>query len=113
MDMDSYYFILEGHTPKAVSLREWGKWMEVNRMNKNVADDTINGTRVSTVFLGSDHGFGSGSPVLFETMMFDAEGDTAHDEYQERYCTWEEAEEGHRRAVIKLEHASNERMKNA
>lgn len=46
---------------------------------------------VSTVFLGLDHNYGIGPPVLFETMIFGGE----HDGYQERYCTWDEAVEGH------------------
>ena len=51
--------------------------------------------RVSTVFLGLDHGFGAEEPVLFETMIFGGE----YDEYCERYCTWDEAVEGHAKAV--------------
>ena len=46
---------------------------------------------VSTVFLGLDHAFDGGTPLLFETMIFGGE----HDEYQERYATWDEAEAGH------------------
>lgn len=53
--------------------------------------------RVSTVFLGIAHGFrGTGLPILFETMVF---GDPRHPDYQERYCTVEEAHAGHARAV--------------
>lgn len=48
---------------------------------------------VSTVFLGVDHSFGGGKPILFETMVF---GSCAHDEACERYSTYEEAERGHR-----------------
>jgi hypothetical protein len=54
-----------------------------------------NGTEVSTVFLGLDHAWGDGPPLLFETMIF---GGT-EDEYCERYSTWEEAEAGHKKAV--------------
>jgi hypothetical protein len=42
-----------------------------------------------------DHRFGSGPPLLFETMIFGEEDD----EYQKRYSTWKEAEEGHQIAV--------------
>ena len=49
---------------------------------------------VSTVFLGIDHNFGSHDrPILFETMIFPAA------EYCVRYATWDEAEEGHQRAL--------------
>ena len=50
---------------------------------------------VSTVFLGLDHAFGSGPPMLFETMVF---GGKYSDE-QWRYSTWDEALEGHWKAV--------------
>jgi hypothetical protein len=48
------------------------------------------------VFLGLDHQYGfNGPPVLFETMIFGGK----HDDYQDRYLTWDEAEAGHERAV--------------
>jgi hypothetical protein len=49
---------------------------------------------VSTVFLGIDHNFGNGPPLLFETMVFGGE----YDGYCKRYSTWEEAEGGHKTA---------------
>lgn len=51
---------------------------------------------ISTVWLGIDHGWGNGRPVIFETMIFGFDDDF---EYQERYCTEAEAVEGHARAV--------------
>ena len=36
------------------------------------------------------------TPIVFETMVFD--GDRS-DIYQERYATWKEAEDGHKRAI--------------
>lgn len=88
-------YILEGKDPKLVEdVLEWGKWFET--ANRHVAQTTLpNGTRVSTVFLGLDHSFSDGEPILFETMIFGGE----HNEYQERYSTWEEAEAGHKQAV--------------
>ncbi len=88
-------YILEGKEPKAVEdVLEWGRWFET--ANRHVAENTLpNDVRVSTVFLGLDHSFGQGTPVLFETMIFGGE----HDQYQERYGTWEEAEAGHKKAV--------------
>jgi hypothetical protein len=50
---------------------------------------------VSTVFLGLDHQWGDGPPLVFETMIFGGE----HDQYQERYSTWDEAEAGHKQGV--------------
>ena len=39
------------------------------------------------------------APVLFESMIFGGE----HDEYQRRYCTYDEALEGHNNLVKALE----------
>lgn len=55
---------------------------------------------VSTVFLCHDHRwFEPGPPIVFETMIFGG----PHDEYQARYCTIEEAREGHAFAVFLAE----------
>lgn len=87
-------FILDGHTPvPAASLREWGRWFETG--NRVVAQDKIGDVKVSTVFLGLDHQWGEGPPLLFETMIFEG----PHDGYQERYSTWDEAEAGHKVAL--------------
>lgn len=64
---------------------------------RRVAETFIGDIKISTVFLSLDHGYGIGDPILFETMIFG--GPEEIDEFQERYCTWEEAEEGHKNAV--------------
>jgi hypothetical protein len=52
--------------------------------------------RVSTVFLGIDHGWSPDEPpVVFETMIFGG----PESEYQERYSTEAEAIEGHEKAL--------------
>ena len=52
--------------------------------------------RVSTVWLGCDHSFGEGAPIIFETMVFGIEG---ADEYMQRYATEEQARAGHAETV--------------
>lgn len=47
--------------------------------------------RISTVFLGLDHQYGSGPPILWETMVFGG----VLDGFQERYATKAEALAGH------------------
>lgn len=60
-----------------------------------------NGHVVSTVFLGLDHNFtGRGPPILFETMIFPL--DSRQESYCMRYVTWQEAEEGHQRAMAMI-----------
>lgn len=80
-------------------LLQWAQWYEMPL--RRVAWDAIQGKQISTIFLGLDYSFGhTNPPLLFETMIFDS----AHcwppeDPYQERYATWEEAMEGHKRAI--------------
>ena len=63
--------------------------------DKAVRQELVNDGWISTVFLGLNHNCGDGPPILFETMVFGGE----FDGYQDRYSTWEEAEEGHKKAV--------------
>lgn len=44
----SDHYILDGHKTVPVGAREWARWLEVNRANRHVADETIEGIRVST-----------------------------------------------------------------
>jgi hypothetical protein len=85
------HYILNGHEPVEIDdLLAWGEWFET--ADRHVArDELAPGVIVSTVFLGLDHQFGNGPPILFETMVFDdyERGDG------ERYSTWDEAETGH------------------
>jgi hypothetical protein len=92
-------YILKGRTPELCEdVVEWARWYD--KADRRVADwqGTVNGqdVRVSTVFLGIDHDFSKdGPPILFETMVFGGE----RDQEQERYATWEEAEDGHAKFV--------------
>jgi len=56
---------------------------------------------VSTVFLGLDHRWDSGPPLLFESMCFNG----PLDEAQERYTTWEQAKKGHSEMVEAVKNA--------
>lgn len=86
-------YILDGKVAVPCNaLLAWGAWFET--ASRHVADTRKDGVRVSTVFLGLDHSFGGSVPLLFETMIFGGE----HDQFQERYSTWDEAETGHKDA---------------
>ena len=89
-------YILDGKKPvKEPDLLRWSKWFEVIK-NRVVAQDKIQDIHVSTVFLGLDHNWlKSDDPILFETMIFGG----PHNNYQERYRTWKEAEVGHKNAI--------------
>lgn len=84
-------YILVGKKPKQVKdLFEWAKALETQ--NRIVEQTKIGDVEVSTVFLGLDHSFGNGKPLLFETMIFGGK----EDGYTERYSTWDEAVKGHK-----------------
>jgi hypothetical protein len=81
----------------AVTLDEWGAWIQDNSRDKHVGDEFVDKYRVSTVFLGLDHRFGGeGPPLIWETMVFSPGGS---DDYCERYATYEEALAGHHKAI--------------
>lgn len=91
------YYILLDHTPIAVDMMTWAKWFETSFDKRRVAHTVINDRcYVSTIFLSLNHNyFGTGDPVLFETMVFG--GPLA--EHGDRYTTWAEAERGHEEMV--------------
>ena len=67
-------YILKGKEPEPVhDVLAWGRWFET--ADRRVALDRIGETDISTVFLGLDHQFGSGPPLLFETLVFGGELD--------------------------------------
>lgn len=84
--------LLPDETVKSVSLLEWAEWFESNPAARIIAKTRVAESDVSTVFLGIDHSFGDGPPILFETMVF---GGPLNQE-QERYCTLKEAKDGHK-----------------
>jgi hypothetical protein len=95
---DKYVLDSDGNPVREPSLLKWALWFE--HADRQVALDVFaQGHRVSTVFLGLNHSFGSGPPVLWETMVFNDYGDIAC----ERYTSREDALAGHQRAIEELE----------
>jgi hypothetical protein len=91
-------YILDGHEAKpCYDLMHWAHWFA--SANRRVDETIVGDKRVSTVFIGLNHQYGEGPPLLFETMIFAPDNDG---EYQTRCTTWEEAEEMHRKAVESL-----------
>ena len=74
-------------------LFEWAKDIEDNSKRLLRQETLPNGIRLSTVWLGLDHRFGKGPPLIFETMAFQ-DGDEI---LCERYSTRTEALDGHER----------------
>jgi hypothetical protein len=81
-----------------ISFEEWGA--KFDSMEYKVVDrwgewDAEGELVVSTVWMGINHRFGPGPPLIFETMIF---GEPYHNECM-RYATESEAREGHRRSA--------------
>ncbi len=89
-----YYVLDSAGQPVPAELMEWARFMG---MGPAVLEQTDLGfSFVSTVFLGTDHNFlGDGPPILWETAVF---GWKLGGEC-ERYCSREEALEGHKKMV--------------
>lgn len=99
--MTDNHYILKRKKLVMVDLITWARWLETARENRIVKQQTLkNGRFVSTIFLGTDHNFGAGKPLLFETMVFALKGD-GEELDMDRYSTWEEAEKGHKLMVEK------------
>lgn len=86
-----------------IDSQEWTRlftpdYQRVARTKVTDAADPSKSFDVSTVWLGIDHAWGGGPPVIFETMVF-AEG-TSVDEDCRRYCTETEARQGHTASVV-------------
>ena len=96
--MSDKYILDENHQPvKCDDLMKWANWFE-NADRKVAKTELSNDVKVSTVFLGLDYNFSEGgTPVLFETMIFGGK----FDQEMDRYSTWDEAEKGHEKMVVK------------
>lgn len=81
---------------RPISLEQWARELEANR--RVAWDDLGKLGVVSTVYLGLDHSFGGGPPLIFETMVFGG----PMDEFMDRYSTEEQALGGHRFVVQAL-----------
>ena len=92
--MSRHYFLNPDHSYRPCDLLTWARQFESE--DRQVADDEINGCRVSTVWLGTDHNYFGGSPLVFETMVFQSRG---NDKYCTRHTTWEQALAGHQEAI--------------
>lgn len=106
-----YYYDIDG-TPIADTLT-WGRLMEQRREDGSfrIGDDTLpNGVWISTVWLGLDHRWGAGPPLIFESMafglphremVFEREMDVRDELDIARYSTLAQAQAGHAAMLAK------------
>jgi hypothetical protein len=105
VEMPNMKYILKGKKviPEP-NLLKWATFFHFE--DRHIGRDIVGHVLISTVFLGLDHRFNveSGKPIVFETMIFGGK----HDQWQRRYCTWEEAEKGHEKAVKLVKDKQND-----
>lgn len=106
----SWYILTTDNKPVAVSVREASKWLEENIHRNVLKQDTLENDQgdkifVSTVFLGLDHSWDNKGLILWETMIFGG----INDQYQERYNSYEDALEGHQRAIDLIKQENGEK----
>jgi hypothetical protein len=100
--MSNHLYILDDNNnviPEPDTLK-WGMWFEKSRKQRIVAQETIGDSYVSTVFLGLDHNWEpSGSPVLWETLVF---GGPMDEEMDRCSGSREQAEAMHARMIQRV-----------
>lgn len=96
--MNKRYILDEGGTPQIEpDLRKWAEWFD--SFDCQIVRHKIGDVEISTVFLGLDHQYGDGPPLLYETMIF---GGPLDCEMRRRYATEDEARKGHCELVDKV-----------
>lgn len=89
------WFDKEGKPLKDIN--EWGK-LRKDEDYFVIGRTQVGPFRVSTVWLGMEHGCEDGKPLIFETLVF------PECEYMERYTTELKAKNGHARMVGRVRH---------
>ncbi len=77
---------------------KWAQWFATHGDARIVGKTQIGSVKVSTVFLGINHQWGHGPPILWETLV---RGGHLH-EAQERYTSQAEAVAGHEEMVKRV-----------
>lgn len=94
--MSLYYYLNDDHSFIPCRINEWSN--QIESMDRKIVKDTIiDGYLASTVWLGFDHSI-EGKPLLFQTKVFDS-NQKRYVLYYSFYCTWNEAVEGHYKAI--------------
>ena len=87
---------------QAITAEQWAATFK----DKRVDQTTVGNYWISTVWLGIDHGWDQGLPLIFETMVFVQAGgadDQKWDQWQDRYHTEAAALIGHQAVVQAIE----------
>lgn len=101
--MNQTYILKDGEPVAEPDMVAWDQWME-QKEARILNQTTIGESRISTVFLGLDHSWNDGPPVLWETMVFGG----ALDQEMERYTSQAAALEGHAEMVRRVRATESE-----
>lgn len=102
------YILRPGEPWKPIAVKsivEWAEFMEADASNRTVGRTNLGALGiVSTVFLGLDHNYGDGPPLLWETMVFGGpwDPDSGGTELR-RHTSWARAVACHRRTIRRLQ----------
>lgn len=98
----STYILNENGEPIAEpDIMKWTQWFD--KAERHVGYTTIGDSTISTVFLGVNHSFASGAPVVWETVVFCGKLNQ-----ERKLCSGsrEQAEAMHARMVEKVKRAN-------
>jgi hypothetical protein len=74
--LNTHWILNDRGVAISVGLQEWAKWAQ-DMDNRRIALTELHHCTVSTVFLSLDYQFNDGGePLLFETMVFQGEGES-------------------------------------
>lgn len=86
-------------TPMSSDSRDWSSREPGGMWDREHIVTKVPGGEVSTVWLGLDHSYNDGPPLIFESMAF---CDGSLNNEGDRYATREAAREGHERMVARV-----------
>jgi hypothetical protein len=95
-----YRLDVDGNPVEEPDTLAWGRWF--GTADRSLAYDRVGAVEVSTVFLGLDHNYSGGPPLLWETMTFAVDETSELHNLQDRYTTRESALAGHKAMVARV-----------
>lgn len=75
MANDKYILDDKGEPVRERDLYAWARWYEMSWPARRVAHEKFGRYTISTVFLGLDHSFNDGPPLLWESTAFQDDGE--------------------------------------
>jgi len=97
------YLLVNKKVVHEPGLMKWAHAME--KSERVIKQERLKGFYISTIFLGINHNYGEGKPLLFETMVFSENKKTVDDVMDGRtmrYTNYIEAEQGHQEIVNQI-----------